>query len=237
MNTGTGALRGARPAYGLAMTTTRIVLVRHGEAQSHVEGVVGGSRGCTGLSELGRRQAQALRERLERTGELGEVHALYASTLPRASETASIIAPAIGGLDVVERDDLREFDIGPEGDGMAWEELEQRFPTPDVWTPFHHHVPGSETWAGFAARVGGALDEIVRTHRGETVVVACHGGVVEHSFTTFFGRGMTGWLGAVLIQNCGVTEWQHQERPDMPWVKERTWSLVRHNDHSHVPAT
>lgn len=218
------------------MTTTRIVLVRHGEAQSHVEGVVGGSRGCTGLSELGRRQAQALRERLERTGELGEVHALYASTLPRASQTASIIAPAIGDLDVVERDDLREFDIGPEGDGMAWEELEQRFPTPDVWTPFHHHVPGAETWASFAARVGGALDDIARTHRGETVVVACHGGVVEHSFTAFHGRGMTGWLGAVLIQNCGITEWQHQERPEMPWVKERTWSLVRHNDHSHVPA-
>jgi 2,3-bisphosphoglycerate-dependent phosphoglycerate mutase len=217
------------------MTTTRIVLVRHGEAQSHVEGVVGGSRGCTGLSDLGRRQAQALKERLARTGELGEVHALYASTLPRASETASIIAPAIGGLEVVERDDLREFDIGPEGDGIAWEELEQRFPTPDVWTPFHHHVPGAETWAGFAARVGGALDDIARTHRGETVVVACHGGVVEHSFTAFHGRGMTGWLGAVLIQNCGITEWQHQERPEMPWVKERTWSLVRHNDHSHVP--
>jgi probable phosphoglycerate mutase len=217
------------------MTTTRIVLVRHGEAQSHVEGVVGGRQGCTGLSDLGRRQAEALRDRLARTNELGEVHALYASTLPRASETASIIAPAVGDLDVVEIEDLREFDIGPEGDGLAWEELEQRFPTPDVWTPFHHHVPGAETWAGFAARVGGALDAIARTHRGQTVVVACHGGVVEHSFTAFHGRGMTGWLGAVLIQNCGITEWQHQERPDLPWVKERTWSLVRHNDHSHVP--
>ena len=67
------------------MSTTRIVLVRHGEAQSHVEGVVGGRQGCSGLSDLGRRQAEALRDRLDRTGELGEVAALYASTLPRAS--------------------------------------------------------------------------------------------------------------------------------------------------------
>ncbi len=217
------------------MSTTRIVLVRHGEAQSHVEGVVGGRRGCTGLSALGQRQAVALHDRLATTGELADAAALYASTLPRASQTAAAIAPALGDLPVIERDDLREFDIGPEGDGMSWEELEQQFPTPEVWTPYHHHVPGAETWAGFGARVGAALDDLARRHRGETVVVACHGGVVEHSFTAFHGRGMTGWLGTVLIQNCGITEWRHQERPDMPWVKERTWSLVRHNDASHVP--
>ena len=217
------------------MTTTRIVLVRHGEAQSHVEGRVGGAIGCTGLSDLGRRQAAALRDRVAASGELAGATALYASTLPRASETAAILAPAIGGLDVVEREDLREFDVGPEGDGLTWEEFEQRFPTPETWSAFHHQVPGSETWASFAARVGGALDHLARTHRGETVVVACHGGVIEHSFTALHGRSLGGWLGGVEIQNCGITEWVHHEHQPQPWLKAMTWTLVRHNDHSHVP--
>jgi len=162
------------------MATTRIVLVRHGEAQSHVEGIIGGRTGCTGLSELGRRQAEALRERWARTGEVGDVAALYASTLPRASETARIIAPAVGDPEVVEVDDLREFDMGPEGDALTWEEVEERFPTPEVWTPFHHHVPGSETWASFGARVGGALDEIARRHRIEWHWVKGHSGHREN---------------------------------------------------------
>jgi len=219
------------------MGTTRIVLVRHGEAQSHVDGVVGGRRGCTGLSELGRRQAEALRRRWEETGEVADAAALFSSTLPRAAETAQIVAPALGGLAVVEVDELREFDMGPEGDGLSWEEVEERFPTPEVWTPFHHHVPGAETWAAFGARVGAALDELARRHVGETVVVACHGGVIEHSFTAFHARPVGAWLGGVAIQNCGITEWTHSDRPDLPWVKARTWTLVRHNDHSHVPAT
>ena len=216
---------------------TRIVLVRHGEAQSHVEGRVGGRTGCTGLSELGRRQAEALRARVADTGELADAVALYASTLPRARETAEILAPALGDLPVVQRDDLREFDVGPHGDGLTWEEFEQRFPTPERWSPFHDRTPDGETWASFGLRVGTALDEIVRTHRGQCVVIACHGGVIEHSFTTFHNRPLGGWLGGVTIQNCGLTEWVHHERADLPWIRERTWSLVRHNDHAHVPTS
>lgn len=217
------------------MATTRIVLVRHGEAESHVRGVVGGRQGCTGLSDLGRRQARALRDRWTRTGEVAEASALYASTLPRAVETAEILSPAVGSFDVVQVDELREFDIGLEGDGLSWEDLEARYPTPEVWTPYHHHVPGAETWAAFGARVGAALDELARRHAGQTIVVACHGGVIEHSFTAFHSRPLSGWLGTVAIQNCGITEWSHSDRPDLPWVKARTWTLVRHNDHSHVP--
>lgn len=219
------------------MTVTRIVLIRHGEAQSHVEGRVGGRTGCTGLSELGRRQASALRDRLAGSGELAGVARLYSSTLPRAHETAQIIAPAIGLDDVVQVDDLREFDAGPNADGLTWEEFGRRYPQPDVWTPFHHQTPGAETWAEFGARVGRALDRIAREHRGETVAVACHGGVIEHSFTVFHHRTISGTLtGGIAIENCGITEWQHEESPEVPWIRPGVWTLVRHNDHSHVPS-
>jgi probable phosphoglycerate mutase len=135
---------------------TKLVLIRHGEAQSYLDGVVGGDRGCTGLSDLGRRQATALRDRLARTGELGEVDALYASSLPRAIETADVIAPALGDLPVKVERDVREFDPGPEADGRTWEDIEREYPR-ELWDPYRPRVPGAESWAGFGVRVGAAL--------------------------------------------------------------------------------
>jgi broad specificity phosphatase PhoE len=76
---------------------TRIVLVRHGESRAQELGILGGHSGCQGLSHLGRRQVTLLRERLAATGELAGASTLYASIMPRAVETAEIIAAAIGG--------------------------------------------------------------------------------------------------------------------------------------------
>ena len=74
---------------------TRFVLVRHGESVATVNRFIGGFRTCTGLSDLGRQQAERLRDRLARTGEVAGDR-LYASNFARARETAEIIAPALG---------------------------------------------------------------------------------------------------------------------------------------------
>src|ERR1035438_5818597 len=76
-------------------TATRVVLVRHGEAVCNVSGVCGGPIGCEGLTDRGRGQVEALRDRLAETGELARVDALYASVLPRAIETAELLSPAL----------------------------------------------------------------------------------------------------------------------------------------------
>ena len=75
-----GVLRILPPASGVS----RVVLLRHGEAQCNLNRVVGGRTGCTGLSDLGRRQVAALADRLYESGELRRATALYASVLPRA---------------------------------------------------------------------------------------------------------------------------------------------------------
>ena len=43
------------------MTKTRIVLIRHGESNVTVQRVLGGPRTCSGLSDLGKMQAERLR--------------------------------------------------------------------------------------------------------------------------------------------------------------------------------
>src|SRR5438552_4463181 len=117
------------------MEGTRIVLVRHGESMAQELQLVGGHAGCQGLTDRGRQQCELLRDRLLATGELADAAALYTSVMPRAIETAAIIAPAFGGLEAVEECDFCEQHPG-EADGLSWEEFERRYPAPDDgWTP------------------------------------------------------------------------------------------------------
>jgi broad specificity phosphatase PhoE len=46
--------------------TTRLLLIRHGASHHKDDGVVGGPRGCRGLTPVGRLQAEQLAQRLSR---------------------------------------------------------------------------------------------------------------------------------------------------------------------------
>jgi 2,3-bisphosphoglycerate-dependent phosphoglycerate mutase len=204
---------------------TRLVLVRHGEAQAYVDNIVAGEKGCKGLSDLGRRQAEALRRRLERTGELAETTALYASILPRAIETASIIAPALGGHDIVEDCDLCELHPG-EADGLTWDEFRESFPFPEPWDPEHEMAPGGESWISFGQRVATALKGLVARHPDDTVVVACHGGVVINSMVLGLDLPPVGDnFSTGAPENTSLTEWS---------IEGDHWTLVRYNDAAHL---
>ena len=160
----TGVRRIVAPTAG----ASRIVLVRHGEAVCNVNGIVGGVRGCTGLTELGRRQVAALAARLERTGELAGATALYASVLPRAIETAEILRPVVGDgkLDVVQECALCELHPG-ESDGLSWQEVVDRFGVPEWDTdPDTLIAPGGESWSAFVPRAAAAVRALARAAPG-----------------------------------------------------------------------
>ncbi|HYZ99757.1 MAG TPA: histidine phosphatase family protein [Acidimicrobiales bacterium] len=214
------------------MDGTRIVLVRHGESRAQELGIVGGHRGCRGLSERGRLQVEALRDRWKATGELGDVAALYASVMPRAVETAEILAPAVGDPEVVPECTFCEHHPG-EGDGLPWEEFERRYPVvADDWDPDLRRDPGGETYREMAARVAGGLDRLVERHAGETVVVASHGGVIVHSLIRWLlgeNRDQRGWLSP---ENTSITEWRFGPSPFARGALP--WELVRFNDRAHL---
>ena len=211
---------------------TRLVLIRHGEAQCTVDQIVGGPAGCTGLSDLGRRQAAALGARLSSAGELAGASTLYASTLPRAVETAEAISAALGGLVVKQDDDLCELHPG-DADGITWEEFRECYTWPEGSQSderyFRPMAPGAESWAAFSVRVGGVLSRLVTAHRGETVVVACHGGIIENSFRVL-GQLPLSLPFQVQIENTSMTEW---ERPAAAEAHHR-WTLNRFNDAAHL---
>jgi probable phosphoglycerate mutase len=203
---------------------TRLVLIRHGESNATVEQRIGGSLTCTGLSPLGRRQAEALAERLRTTGEL-QVDVLVSSTLPRAVETAEVLAPALGGLPIVLDDTVREHEPGAEVDGMAFEAYVERYGMPD-WAgdPYHVGFPGGETIAEFHHRVATALRQLAKAHDGRTVMVTCHGGVIDVAMRTFLRTPMTGGF-ETWTRNTSITEFERAEK---------VWRLHRYNDAAHL---
>jgi broad specificity phosphatase PhoE len=213
---------------------TRVVLVRHGESQSGLVGRMAGHEHCLGLSDRGRAQVEALRDRLAATGELGDDVVLLTSMIPRAAETATILAPALGGAEPVADCCWCERHFADDLDGVAIEEFRARYPSPPgAWDPDHRRGAGDETWNEMAARVGGAIDRAVTEHSGRTVVVACHGGIVAHAIVRFLGldvgSSQRAWASA-RVTSLTELRWSPMD------VGYRTlgWELVRYNDVAHL---
>jgi probable phosphoglycerate mutase len=204
---------------------SRLVLVRHGESRVTVNRTVGGRRTCNGLSELGRRQVQRLAERLASTGELS-VDELYSSDFPRAVETAELLATALGNLPVSVEPGFGEHDPGPECDGLTFDQFVERYGVPD-WESDPHGVsfPGGETVAEFQHRVGATVARTVARHPGRTIVVACHGGVIDTVLRQALRTPPTGVF-ELHTANASLTE--------LVLVAPGRWRLVRYNDAAHL---
>jgi probable phosphoglycerate mutase len=209
---------------------TRLVLIRHGESRATVDQIVGGHDGCRGLSELGVRQTQALANRLATSGELGTADAVLTSILPRAIETAELIAPAIGWVPDDVQQDCAFCELHPgECDGMTWQEFQGVYGDPDMRANPHIPLsPNGESVADFQLRAARALTGVVRDHPGQTVVVVCHGGIVGASMVTWLGLAAFGRFVGLQIDNTSLTEWL------IPAPGNGVPTLVRYNDAAHL---
>ena len=205
----------------------RLLLVRHGDAHAGFHGVIGGERGCAGLTELGRTQAEALRDRFARSrGWRADV--LLASVLPRAIETATIIAPGLG-LEIGGQEcDLCEVHTG-EADGLTWTAYTDRYGSFDMETePDRVFAPSGDSWNTFHERVERILERLAAEYEGRTVVAVCHAGVIMASMRLLLGLPQGSTSARLRPTNTGLTVWEHDPSLDQ-------WSLHTFNDASHLP--
>ena len=204
---------------------TQLYLIRHAEAMSAIKGFIGDG----GLSPLGKMQAERLRARLEATKEIA-ADVLIASTFPRAQQTADIIAPALG-LPVTLDDTIQELRPG-EAEGMTLEMYREKYGITDfMQNPYRPIAPGGENWGQFMLRVGEALDRIVREYDGKTIVLVCHGGVIDGSLLYFFK--MSAWTlppARFYTRNTSITHWQQMTSE----LNEQYWHLMKYNDAFHL---
>ncbi|WP_394551637.1 histidine phosphatase family protein [Agromyces sp. MMS24-JH15] len=186
--------------------THRLYLIRHGEQLDAEHGVSDGP-----LSPRGRRQAQALAERL------GGVpfDAAWHSPLERAAETAEIIARRMPALQPEPSPLL--FDCYPSGPAPE---------TPSAYDAFFGSITEAEMEAG-AAQMSDAAAEFLRSSREDR-----HDLLITHNFVIgWFVRealGAAAWRWVSISQaHCGLTILT--QKPGRPW------SLLVHNDLAHLP--
>ena len=149
-----------------------LLIARHGDAQYGVDGVLSDDGGA--LTDKGREQVRHLVEQV-RPRRIAEV---YCSTMDRAVQSAELAASELGVRPVVA-DGLQEFSVG-ELAGVSFQDprAQQVF---DGWLhgDLDAGCPGAEDGHAVVKRFREALEEIADTHRGETVLVFTHGGVMS----------------------------------------------------------
>lgn len=190
------------------MRAAQLIFVRHGQTSGNLPNYGATMSGWTDLplTELGRRQAERLREWLASEP---EVAAIYSSPLQRARDTARIL---LGGsaarISLVP--DLREIHCGCV-DGLPISEVRKRYP--DLWTENQRQLnpdfrwPGGESYREFRQRSLEASHSIARAHPGQRVLVVTHCGVISQVLGARHGLSPARWE-AFRPGNASMTEVQ-----------------------------
>lgn len=151
-----------------------LYVVTHPQAQHHIDKLVGGWYD-SGLTELGRRQAACIAERLREVIPADVPVELYSSDLRRALQTAEAIALLLHAP-MQTMADLREISYGEAGGKpQAW--LDERFVYPPRLGNRMDHdygVPGAETRRALASRVYRAMERILASECAHQIIVT-HG--------------------------------------------------------------
>ena len=170
--------------------TTTIVLIRHGETAWNAERRLQGHIDIP-LNTEGLRQADAVAAAL--AGE--RFDAIVSSDLQRAHQTAQALA-RVHGMPVHTDPSLRERCFGG-FEGLLYAEIEQRFPREFAsWQA--REVDGAmppglrvaETFRQFYQRCVHAIARLAQQHRGQSLALVAHGGVLECAYRAALGLAL-----------------------------------------------
>lgn len=198
-----------------------LILVRHGETDWNAQRRYQGQSDVP-LSELGKRQAELVAERLARL----KIDAVYASDLKRALETARVVAEK-SGLEVLPEPRLRELKFGVL-EGLTFDEAQEQYPEMiAAWlNDFNRPPDGAETIDLFNARCVSLLDELKGKHDEQVVLLVAHGGSLSEILRVVLGLSREKrWY--LEMGNASLTE---------VLVAEKYVALKRLNDTCHLAA-
>jgi broad specificity phosphatase PhoE len=186
------------------MTEREVVLVRHGQTEWSASGKHTG-RTDIPLTELGRRQADALRDMLSGT----EFALVLSSSLIRAWETMERAGYATTG---VATDDLLEWNYGVY-EGRRTDDIRTEIPDWSVWT---HPIVGGETIDEIGARADRAIARALSVDG--PVALFAHGHVLRILGARWMGlpavTGRNLQLDTATISTLG---WERENRVVRHW--------------------
>ncbi|MDY6857480.1 MAG: histidine phosphatase family protein [Thermodesulfobacteriota bacterium] len=150
---------------------TRVILVRHGETDWNKEQVFRG-RIDLPLNSSGLQQARKTGEVLSRQ----RIEAIYSSPLSRAIQTANGIAQFHSHINIKEAKGFIDIDFG-KWQGMPHKDVQNEFKDLyGIWQrkPQNLKMPSGEGLDDVKLRAMESLNNILRSHVSETVVIISH---------------------------------------------------------------
>jgi probable phosphoglycerate mutase len=182
---------------------TTLLLIRHG-MNDWVKGRLAGWTPGVHLNDEGRKQAQALSERL---GTL-PLAAVYSSPLERAVETAQAIAePRSLQVQIIEG--VGEVRYG-EWEGGDLKELSQHKLWPGVqFYPSGTRFPGGETLGEVQMRAIRTLDDLRDQHPKEVIAVVAHADLIKLVAAYYMGMHID-LFQRLVINTASVTAFAFQ---------------------------
>src|SRR4051794_19802238 len=160
---------------------TRLVLVRHA-VTAHTGGKLSGRMPGIDLTDTGRQQAEAAADRLA----TAPITVVYASPIERTMQTAQAIAarhnltvqPLVGVIEA-EYGDWTDKTLGELAKTDEWKVVQR--------APSRARFPNGESLFEMQTRMVIALDQVVASHRHETVVVVSHADPIKAAVAHYTG--------------------------------------------------
>ncbi len=187
------------------------------------------------LSDLGRKQAEALMGRFQKEGL--QPTRVYSSPLRRAMETAEIIARSWTAA-VESWDDLKELDTGVLTN-LTSGEIRERYPEIEEKWRMSGQLAGVEDGESIVQqrnRAHRVVDAVVRLHSDDdSVVMVTHGGMLPHIISALLGTrgtwGMSVGNAAIFDFTFDLERW-NQDGNNFTFPPVRR--ITRFNDFSHL---
>jgi len=167
------------------VTSTTLILVRHGRTVGSEEMRYKGHIDVP-LSEEGKKEVEQAAGVIK--AHFNPIGAVYCSDLSRAKTTAEIIAEPLG-LEPITMEALRERNFGL-WEGMSFEEIARAYPEEfQMWKsdPYRFSPTQGESTEDVKNRVVAAVEELLKKHKGEKVLIVSHGGVTRVLLCHYMG--------------------------------------------------
>ena len=163
-----------------------LIIIRHGRPEriEPSDAIASGVAADPGLTDVGHAQAKAMADWLREE----PIDAIYVSPLRRAVETAEPLEQALGVKATVEPG-IVEYD-----DGHGYIPMEELKQNRDQWRKAMKGFDEADL-SEFRQTVATTIKSIIGNHRGQTVALVCHGGVINAWAAEVLGLDRTMFFG------------------------------------------
>jgi broad specificity phosphatase PhoE len=205
---------------------THLILARHGNTPWNKDKIFRGSKDIP-LDDQGREEAAALAEWLKHE----TIHAAYTSPLSRSRDTALAIARH-HNLEVVDLPGLADLCYG-DWEGVPLKEVKVRYAELyRQWEQAPHTVrfPNGESLEDVRTRALAGVEDVVRRHPDQTILLVGHRAVNKVIIAAFLGLDNSHFWRIAQDTTC-INRFQRAEDPPRGG---KNWNIVSINDVCHL---